>query len=516
LISRDVPKSAEPIHEQFEFGIADGCKAWSFRFSSRSDLAFRYRANIPLSFAGMTSSPIDGSSAGRAASPDFVFPGTLRPIESQIVGLYRQLGDSQWWPAAKMRQWQMALVGRLVAHARDYVPFYAEALGRLPLGVGAESGIDETAWRSLPILTKQEVRAEAERLKSRALPSGLSLCSEWTTGSTGVPVEVVKTSFYDLLFRAVRMRLLRWHGYDPAGKMCDIRRPFWKTGAAVYRMPRWEFPMGTLFQTGEQVTMDIFSETAAQVHFLESEAPDYFLTYPSNLRLLLRAFRRTGKRLPSLRVVRTITERLDPDLRLECQETLGVPLVDTYGCTEGGFVAIQCPEHAHYHVQSELNLVEVLREDGAPCQPGETGRVVITPLHALGMPLLRYELGDYAEVGEPCPCGRGLPVLRQIYGRKKETLTLPSGERRYSILPKKLFDSFRTVVQYQVVQKSLTELEVRIVAERPLEKVECEQIVSGLAAQVGAGFEIRLVFVESIPRLPGGKYMDFFSEVEAG
>lgn len=464
----------------------------------------------------MTFSPTDGSSAGRATGPDFVFPATLRPLEAQLVGLYRQLAESQWWPAAKMRQWQMTQVARLVAHARQHVPFYTETLGRLSPTAGAEGGIDEPTWSSFPILTKQEVRAEAERLKSRALPPGLSLYSEWTTGSTGVPVEMVKTSFYDLLFRAIRMRLLRWHGYDPAGKMCDIRRPYWKTGAAVYRLPHWEFPMGTLFRTGEQVTMDIFSEIEAQVRYLETEAPDYLLTYPSNLRLLLRAFRRAGKRLPTLRLVRTITERLDPDLRRECQETLGVPLVDTYGSTEGGFLAIQCPEHAHYHVQSELNLVEVLREDGAPCQPGETGRVVITPLHALGMPLLRYELGDYAEVGEPCPCGRGLPVLRQIYGRKKETLTLPSGERRYSILPSKLFDDFRAVVQYQVVQKGLTELEVRIVAERPLEKAETDQIVSGLTAQVGPGFEIRLVFVESIPRLPGGKYMDFFSEVEAG
>jgi phenylacetate-CoA ligase len=226
----------------------------------------------------------------------------------------------------------------------------------------------------------------------------------------------------------------------------------------------------------------------------------------------LRAFQRAGKRLPALRLVRTFAERVDPDLRRECQETLGVPLVDCYGSLEASYIAIQCPEHPHYHIQSERNLVEVLRDDGAPCQPGETGRVVITPLTAFAMPLLRYELDDYAEVGEPCPCGRGLPVLRQIYGRKKETLTLPSGERRYSILASPVFASLPVVIQYQVIQKSRTLLEVRIVAERPLEKTECGQIVDGLTAQVGPGFEIQLVFVDHIPRLPGGKHMDFFSE----
>jgi phenylacetate-CoA ligase len=105
-------------------------------------------------------------------------------------------------------------------------------------------------------------------------------------------------------------------------------------------------------------------------------------------------------------------------------------------------------------------------------------------------------------------------VLRQIYGRKKETLALPCGERRYSVFTSNIFESLRAVIQYQVVQKSLTALEVRIVAERPLEKAESEQIIHGLATQVGPEFEIRLVIVDRLPRLPGGKYMDFFSEVE--
>jgi len=463
----------------------------------------------------MTSSSADGS-ARRPTLPDFAFSPRLGRPEAAIVDLYRQYDSSQWWPAATLRQWQLAQAARLVAHARQYVPFYAETPGRLP--ASAENGIDEIAWRALPTLTKQEVRAETARLKSRGIPPGVHVYSVWTTGSTGLPLEVFKTSAYDLCFRAIKLRMLRWHGYDPMGKVCEIRRPYWKTGGDVHRMAHWEWPFGDLFPTGEQVSMNIFTEVEAQVNFLEAEAPNYLLVFPSNLRLLLRAFRRAGKRLPSLRLVRTMSERVDPDLRRGCQETFGVPIVDGYGSEEAGFIAIQCPEHDHYHVLDEMNLVEVLREDGTPCQPGETGRVVITPLHAFAMPLLRYELGDYAEVGEPCPCGRGLPVLRQIHGRKREALTLPSGERRYSMLMAQVFNSdcLRAVIEYQVVQKSLTVLEVRIVAERPLEKAECDLIVDRLKTQVGPGFEIRLVFVDSIPRLPGGKYMDFFSEIETG
>ena len=439
------------------------------------------------------------------------------PEEAEIVGLYRQFEASQWWPAESIRQWQFARLARLVDHARRHVPFYAGALEGLR--TGPEGGIDETAWRSLPVLTKAQVRAESARFKSRYLDPGVKVHSNWTTGSTGVPLEVQTTSSFWLLFRAIKLRLLRWHRYDSRGKACEIL-PLSRASAQrpVQRMPRWEWPFGVLFETGEQVRMNLFANIAAQVAFLEAEAPDYLLTFPSNLRLLLRAFRRSGRRLPSLRLVRTLSEQLDPDLRIECRETLGVPLVDTYGAKECGYIAIQCPEHDHYHVQSELNLVEVLAEDGTPCEPGETGSMVVTPLHAFAMPLLRYDLGDYAEVGEPCPCGRGLPVLRRIYGRKRDALTLPSGEKGSAsiILGQRVFASMHAVVQYQVVQKSRTELEVRIVAERPLEKAESDQIVERLAKQVGSGFHIRLAFVDNIPRLPGGKYMDFVSEIEPG
>ena len=45
------------------------------------------------------------------------------------------------------------------------------------------------------------------------------------------------------------------------------------------------------------------------------------------------------------------------------------------------------------------------------------------------MPLLRYEIGDYAEVGPTCDCGRTLPVLTRILGRDRNRLVMPNGER---------------------------------------------------------------------------------------
>src|SRR6202012_3802852 len=91
--------------------------------------------------------------------------------------------------------------------------------------------------------------------------------------------------------------------------------------------------------------------------------------------------------------------------------------------------------HDHYHVQSEMLIAEVLRDDGTPCAPGEIGRLVLTDLCNFGMPMIRYEINDYAEVGALCDCGRGLPVLTRIMGRRRNMALDPDGRMFWPSFP---------------------------------------------------------------------------------
>ncbi|MGH7124669.1 MAG: hypothetical protein ACREFI_09880, partial [Stellaceae bacterium] len=79
--------------------------------------------------------------------------------------------------------------------------------------------------------------------------------------------------------------------------------------------------------------------------------------------------------------VRSVVEIVDPALRHICREAWGAEIVDTYSCEEAGYLALQCPQHRHFHVQMESSLVEILDARDRPCAVGETGRVVVTPLH---------------------------------------------------------------------------------------------------------------------------------------
>jgi phenylacetate-CoA ligase len=104
-------------------------------------------------------------------------------------------------------------------------------------------------------------------------------------------------------------------------------------------------------------------------------------------------------------------------------------IYDAYGSAElGGIVAQECETRTGLHVNTELSLVEVLK-DGEPCSEGERGRLVVTNLRNLATPFIRYEQGDSALVIDDCACGRRMPLLAQIRGKDPSSIQMKSGVR---------------------------------------------------------------------------------------
>ena len=102
------------------------------------------------------------------------------------------------------------------------------------------------------------------------------------------------------------------------------------------------------------------------------------------------------------------------------------------------------------------------------CAPGQIGRIVVTSLHNFAMPLIRYDIGDFAQVGEACDCGRGLPVLTRILGRVRNTLVTADGKRYWPVFGTRALMDSAPVRQYQFVQKSPQRIQARVVASAPL------------------------------------------------
>ena len=369
------------------------------------------------------------------------------------------------------------------------------------------------------MLRRADVQSAGEDLHSRRVPRDHGRLSDiFTSGSTGRPIRAMRSELSLLFWSAFTLRDHLWHKRHLAGKLATIRSSgegedlYPKGGVARY----WGSSRRA-FDTGPSVSLNINSTTRQQVDWLQRENPDYLLTHPTNVQRLADHCIREGIRIPNLREVQTISEILRPEVRVACREAWGVPVSDMYTSREVGYMALQCPDHEHYHVQAEGVLLEVLDEDGRACGPGQVGRVIVTQLQNFAMPLLRYDVGDYAEVGEPCPCGRGLPVLARILGREQNMLTLPSGAKRWTLLSShdiRAFLAMAPIRQYQFVQKTPTSMHVRLVVERRLNEAEETSLGQWAVEKFGYPFRVTFEYLDDLPRQPSGKFQDFVSDVE--
>jgi phenylacetate-CoA ligase len=276
--------------------------------------------------------------------------------------------------------------------------------------------------------------------------------------------------------------------------------------------PSWHL-VNAMFETGPAVSIGASVGIERQLEWILAEKPGYLHAHAANLRALILRSRELRVAPQGMRQIISQGGTLPPDLRRLAREHWDATLADGYSCEEFGMLASQCPDHEHYLVNAENVYLEVLRDDGTPCAAGETGRVVATGLHNFAMPLVRYEIGDYAEVGEPCPSGRGLPVLKRVAGRSRGILRDPSGGRTFPAIPADVWLEIAPIRQFQIVQTALSALEVRYAMDRELSPYERAAIAEKLQERFGYRFDFSFVRVEAVGREPGGKFEDFISRL---
>ena len=443
--------------------------------------------------------------------PGIDWPAIPGKADAAMFSLAYQLEQSQWLGPEDLLGLQLRQLERVLTHAARTVPFYGQ---RLQVLAGLRTGaLTMEEWRKIPILARAELQEAGDAMTSREIPREHRPLTEIkTSGSIGRPISVLGTGITGTFFRALNLRYHTWHRRDfhaPAAAIRVLRGE--QAEAAAGGKPSNWVPGHA---SGPMYLFDITQPVSEQLEWLVERDPVYLLTHSSNLAALVRRSRETGARPRSLRQATTMSEVVDQELRDFCREEWGVDLTDAYSAQEVGMIALQCPDHPHYHVQGESVLVEVLDANDAPCAPGQVGRVVVSDLHNFATPLIRYEIGDHAEVGDACPCGRGLPVLERILGRVRNMAVLPSGDRFWPLpfLSSEMLE-IAPVRQIQLVQTTPDDIDVKLVMPQPMAAADEERLRDYFADRLGHPFRLRFLYVDDIPRSAGGKFEDFVSEI---
>jgi phenylacetate-CoA ligase len=218
-------------------------------------------------------------------------------------------------------------------------------------------------------------------------------------------------------------------------------RKFWHRGAVIGSQAVNAGPAAKRNWRG--IYLSAADDPRALLPELRRLMPDYLVAFPSTL---LRMGADHGLR-PKL--ITTGSEVLDIETRELIESRFRAPVRDIYGAIETGLLAFQCSEGRGYHLNEDLVHFEFLPSSSDP----DLAEVLVTPLYAEAVPLVRYRLGDRVRLGnQSCRCGSALPTIASIEGRRDDWLLRPDGREIAPAAVRAIFRACGRPLSYRVTQ----------------------------------------------------------------
>lgn len=389
-----------------------------------------------------------------------------------------------------------AAVERILGHAAMHSPYYQDQDWARRLRNG-----DRLVFSDLPLTPLSAVKHETSAFYAGYVPpSEGPVLDKYTSGSIGEPAKIKKTKRHFSINAKEVTRLRQGWGFEH------------QTGHVVTHTPSPKHPPGEIRCRDEKTnSWTIYSkEPRPTIELLCRTRCSYVTLYPSQAVSILEL----APQLDFLRLISTVGEVVSPELKALLTHLPDCLHYDFYGSIETGMIAGTCRECGNYHFANRHLIVEILDDDNKPAEPGTMGRVVVTPLYNLAMPLVRYEIGDFAVVAAETECSKSRHALTRILGRDRNLFRLPNGSR---IVPSINADDAITlnVRQFKLLQRSLYEIDFLYVPSSPDQIVNEADIQLLIDLNFSPLIKARPVRVTEIPASASGKQLMHESLVPA-
>ncbi len=409
---------------------------------------------------------------------------------------------NQWSTKQELEELQQRKLQRILRHAYNRVGYYRQLFDSV--GIRPEDIRNTNDLRYIPVTSRRRIQSLPTK---EIIAQGVKLrnCHHMrTSGSTGIPLELIKTEKEYQFSNLVMMRSLLANGYRLTHKQVIV------TSSVI--MPTYWFQYLGIMR---RKFISAFDSLDNQVEQMRQVRPHFILGYPSSLRRIAEEVRRRDREDISPRTIVTGAEILDPKTRQIIQSAFRSKVADFYSCRECGNIAWECDRHEGYHINIDSFVVEIVN-NGKSVRPGEKGEVFITSLDSYAMPFIRYRIQDIGIAKEElCSCGRGLPLLERIEGRTDDQVVLSDG----SIISPFEFNcalcNIPGISQFRVIQKNIDDFIVQLkidpnFTQKAVIKKTHRKMTSILSHQ--ANVEIRIL--DDIPRDRSGKSRSTISNIE--
>jgi phenylacetate-CoA ligase len=436
-----------------------------------------------------------------------LFPAFEAARGRPTVPLVRYLEQTSYWSTAQLRDLQTGYLRRLLRHAHHHTAYYRRVLDER--GLRPEDFDSPADLAKLPLLDRPTLRATMLERTANAPPA--AVIRKVTSGSSGQPVEVLYNAESRHWRDATKIRGYSWGGYAIGKRSLHYWGFVPQAGTTWYKRNKTALDRAIKRELFLDCTPRGEGPLREVVANIRQWKPEVIVAYASGAGALARFINDRNLRDWDNIPVLTGAESLLPHDRAEIVRAFG-DAFDTYGCREVMLMASECEAHDGFHTSMENMIVEIVVREGGTvraARPGEIGEVVITDLHNLACPMIRYVNGDLAVAGvdERCKCGRGLSRIGQIQGRVTETMYDGKGNAVGGLVFNILFSTIGHVARsFQVHQHPDGRVVFKVVPYTgdALPSRE-EQLLRAHAERYLPGAPFTIEIVDNIPLSPAGK-----------
>lgn len=412
-----------------------------------------------------------------------------------------QLMRSQWKSFDQLKAIQDNKLRAMISYAYENVSFYQDKFNKAGVLPGDINTVEDLP--KLPVTTKQEIK---DGFPSRMIARGVDIKKCWlphTSGSTGTPMTVAYDESAEDFQKAVALRPNISCGQGYFDKWVTFTDPRHITSKKLFQY----------FGLFNPTRISLFESLENQISLLQEIKPRILEAYPSHLYTLTRKIEELGAAV-NPRIIFTTAELMDSRTREYVETILSAPIYDQFGGVELGRTAWQCPMREGYHIDTEAVVMEFVK-DGQQVAQGETGEIVYTGLYNYAMPLIRYASGDMGKMANRmCSCGRGLPLMEMILGRKDDFLVGSNGSLVTPITMDLIFKNMMEIDECRVIQESMNLIIVQVVSKKPLNSNLLTEIDSGIKAVLGKDTVVKIKQVKKLEKDNSGKLRKVISKVK--
>lgn len=401
------------------------------------------------------------------------------------------------WPPEKLLDFQNERLRAFVRLAADTVPYYRTLF--------AEIGFDPDSVRSsedltpLPILTKSEAIKQGPALYSEAVSKSEQMMTH-TSGSTGAGFHFPTTVLADREQWAMWWRYYRMHGIK-RGTPCAAflaqhlvpidqeEPPFWRHDAATSR---------TFFSSYHMSEANM----PAYLHALRDQKPRWIQGRPSSLTILASYIVDRDDRLEhEVQWITSASENLSDHQADLIESAFGIRPLQHYGMAEAVGNVSQHPDRV-LRVDEDFATIEFLDQPGS-----DSKRIIGTNLTNLATPLIRYDTGDMALVGDG-----GFPrEVQKFEGRGEDFVVLGDGQKIGAV--NRIFEDSVNIKEAQIRQTTPGKITVCVAKRSGYSNADEAVLLSSLRFYLGSEIDIRLEYTPMVERTPSGKVRTVISEI---